>query len=121
VTNRASYTTPWDTIDADRDHLGPEDFLVGRRISLDQVRITSPEEIPAEQREVIQKAAEGWENSPDYQKPLTAEERRQTAVDGVLSAPLSAAYISRLLSQLSAAVAKADPANALRSGEGTEA
>ncbi|WP_370677965.1 hypothetical protein [Pleomorphomonas sp. PLEO] len=108
--------------DADRDHLSPEDFLVGRRIPSDRLKIIPPEKVPAEVREAIQKAAEEWKSSPDYQKPLTAEEQRQKSVDGVLSTPLSAAYISRLLSQLSAAVAKADPANALRSSdEGTKA
>lgn len=103
-------------LDADRDHLSPEDFMVARGVPLSRVaKIIPPEKLPAEVREAIQRAAEELRKSPDYQKPLTAEEQRQQTVETVLNTPLNATYISRLLSQLSAAIAKSDPANTLRS------
>lgn len=94
-------------LDADRDHLSPKDFMVGRPIALNSVlKAVPPEEVPAEVREAVKTAKEEWEKSPDYHKPLTAEERRQQTVDQVLNTPLNATYISRLLSQLSAAIAQ---------------
>lgn len=98
----------------DRNHLSPEDFLVGRRIPVDQLKVVSPEELPAEVREAVEKAGEELKNSPDYRPPLTEEEQRQQATDRVISAPLTATYVSRLLSQLSMAVAKTDPAAGLQ-------
>lgn len=108
--------------DADPNHLSPEDFSVGRLIPHDQLKVIPPENIPPDIREALQKAAEEWKNSPDYQKPLTKEEHRQNAITGVLSTPLNATYISRLLSRLSAAIAKSYPTNTLRSdSDGTVA
>lgn len=94
---------------ADQDRLSPEDFLTGRRIPLDALKVIPPEEIPADVRAAIQKVTEEWQNSPDYQKPLTAEEHRQQAITDVLNTPLTATYMARLLSQLSAAAARMDP------------
>lgn len=111
-------------VDADQDRLSPEDFVVLRSIPFDHLKVTPPENLPVEVREAMQKMEE-WKNSPDDQsdqKPLTEEERRQQAVDSVLNAPLTATYIGRLLAQLSAAVAKTDPANTLKnSRDGTVA
>lgn len=114
-------TTEFDAVfmirpDADKDRLSPDDFTVGRLIPSDRLKIIPPEELPAETREAIQRAAEEWRNSPDYQKPPTAEEYRQQAVDRVVNAPLTATYVSRLLSQLSAALAKTHAVDTLRSG-----
>lgn len=104
-------------IGANRDRLSPEDFAVGRGIPLSSIlKVIPPEEVPADVREAVKKAMEEWKNSPDYHKPLTAEEHRQQTIDTVLNTPLNATYISRLLSQLSAAVEKGDPTNTLRSG-----
>lgn len=109
-------------VDADRDRLSPEDFVVLRGIPFDHLKITPSENIPAEVREAMQKAAEEIRNSPDYQRPLTEAEQRQQAVDSVLNTPLTATYIARLLAQLSATVAKTDPSATVRnSRDGTVA
>lgn len=101
---------------ADRDHLSPKDLLVGRRIPLDQLKVVPPEQLPADVREALEKAGEELKSAPDYKPPLTEEEQRQQATDRVINAPLTATYVSRLLSQLSITVAKTDPASALRGG-----
>ncbi len=103
----------------DKDYLSPEDFGVARRLFPE---LTPPEGIPAEVREAHQKAMEEWRNSPNYQKPMADEEFRQQMTTSVLNTPLNATYISRLLSQLSAAVARTDPTDAIQSGnDGTVA
>lgn len=103
----------------DKDYLSPEDFGVARRLFSE---LTPPKEIPAELREAVQKVAEELRNSPDYQRPMADEEFRQKLTTSVLNTPLDPTYISRLLSQLSAAITKGDPTNTLRSGtDGTVA